>query len=160
MSIFYLLSHVPVGISKEGDGDDFALELDLSIAERHIYSSDVTENPVENGGMVSDHIINRPVLVHMTGFVTNTPNSLLKIAKTFTTPTLDAFDALKKIHEDALPVDIVTNLTLYESVAITELVFPQDRENVNSMTIDITFKTINIVNEESNEDDEQDAGSQ
>ncbi len=49
------------------------LTLDLLIQEDEELSNKVTQFPVEDGSPASDHVINEPVQLTLTGFVTNAP---------------------------------------------------------------------------------------
>lgn len=49
------------------------LVLDAVLHEGHGYSNTVTDNPIESGANVSDHIRREPPTITITGFITNTP---------------------------------------------------------------------------------------
>lgn len=49
------------------------LQLDCSIKENHSRKSPATENPIENGDTISDHIIMKPFDLEITGEITDTP---------------------------------------------------------------------------------------
>ena len=53
------------------------VSFDTMVTEEHRYSSRVTYYPVENGTIVSDHIINQPDVVVLSGLVTDTPLTIL-----------------------------------------------------------------------------------
>ena len=47
--------------------------IDGLLEESHIRKTSVTKYPVENGSVISDHILNEPESVTIVGCVTNTP---------------------------------------------------------------------------------------
>ena len=53
-----------------------SIDLDVTIREEHRFASRVTNYPVEDGTIVSDHIINEPDIVVLVGLVTDTPLSI------------------------------------------------------------------------------------
>ncbi len=53
------------------------VEVDAVISENHRYNSLVTQNPIEDGSIISDHIVNLPVILEMEGRFTDTPFGFL-----------------------------------------------------------------------------------
>jgi hypothetical protein len=53
------------------------LKLDASISENHVRTADVTENEIEDGSIVSDHIRLRPKSLTMNGQISDFPVSIL-----------------------------------------------------------------------------------
>ncbi len=53
------------------------VEVDAVISENHRYNSLVTANPIENGSIVSDHVVNLPIILEMEGRFTDTPFGFL-----------------------------------------------------------------------------------
>ncbi len=53
------------------------VEIDATISENHRYNSLVTQNPIEDGSIISDHIVNLPVILDMEGRLTDTPFGFL-----------------------------------------------------------------------------------
>jgi len=49
------------------------IEVDATISENHRFNSLVTANPIEDGSIISDHIVNLPVVLDMEGRFTDTP---------------------------------------------------------------------------------------
>lgn len=50
--------------------------LDVRISENYQYTSDVPENPVEDGSVVNDHIINKPIQISLDGEVADIKKSV------------------------------------------------------------------------------------
>lgn len=68
-----IIHYSPVGT----ENIDIALEVDVTIFESHSLNSKVTDNPIEDGSSISDHIIKLPRRFSMEGIVSNTPITLL-----------------------------------------------------------------------------------
>jgi hypothetical protein len=68
------------------------VQFDASIKEQHVKQSPPTQFPVENGQMISDHILQRPFQLELTGIISDTPiggvQSLITEAATTLTASL------------------------------------------------------------------------
>src|SRR5271163_2844558 len=93
---------------------------DTMVQEEHRFTSRVTYFPVESGTIVSDHIINQPDVVTLSGLVTDTP---LNIFSSFNR-SIAAFNALIQLHERREIVHVVTGIKIYRNMAITSLDVP------------------------------------
>ncbi len=107
------------------------IELDASLSESHQFTSEVTQFPVEDGSVITDHIQNKPDKLDINGFVTNTPVRFLGSVDLIRTSgdsgrTELAFEALERIHRDRELVTIVTNLKTYEDMALESLTVPRN----------------------------------
>jgi hypothetical protein len=111
------------------------IELDASLSESHQFGSEVTQFPVEDGSVITDHIQNKPDQVSINGFVTNTPvRSFAEVvsAVDLVRPsgvsgrTELAFEGLERLHRERALVTIVTNLKTYDDMALTSLTIPRN----------------------------------
>ena len=50
-----------------------SIDLDATLDESHDWANDVTSNPVETGAPITDHVIERPDKLTITGLITNSP---------------------------------------------------------------------------------------
>lgn len=50
-----------------------SIDLDATLDESHDWSNEVTSNPVETGAPVTDHVIEKPDKLTITGLITNSP---------------------------------------------------------------------------------------
>lgn len=114
------------------------VSFDTMISEEHKFSSRITYFPVESGPIVSDHIINQPVVIILSGLVTDTP---LNILAQFNR-SVSAFDALVAIHENRQVVDVVTGIKIYRNMAITSLDVPRTIKTGQSLTFNIQLQRI------------------
>ncbi len=111
------------------------IELDASLSESHQFASEVTQFPVEDGSVITDHIQNKPDEVSINGFVTNTPvrsfatiGAAIDLVRSsgISGRTELAFEALERIHRDRELVTIVTNLKTYADMALQSLTVPRN----------------------------------
>lgn len=112
--------------------------MDATITEDHRYTSRVTHYPVENGAIVSDHIINEPDVVVISGIVTDTP---LNILSGFNR-SVDAFNRLVDIHKKREVISLVTGIKVYPSMAITLLDVPRNIKTGQSLTFNIELQAV------------------
>ena len=111
---------------------------DTMVSEEHRFTSRVTYFPVESGTIVSDHIINQPDVVILSGLITDTP---LNIFAPFNR-SVAAFNALIQIHERRQIVDVVTGIKIYRNMAITSLDVPRTVKTGQTLTFNIELQRI------------------
>jgi hypothetical protein len=127
---------------------DFSIgvvKLDLLMGETHDRTSTITDNPIEDGAVVSDHIQNDPVNLSIEGYITNTPISLFRNLNTLINPfdrVQDVFDSLELFWEFKTILQVVTNLKVYEDMAIESLSIPKDKNGKNDLEFSIDFKKV------------------
>ena len=123
---------------KYDQGKVGSVELDVTVREEHRYTSRVTTYPIEEGSILSDHIINEPTSLTLEGIVTDTP---LNILSTFNR-SVDAFNRLIEIHENREIVTVVTGLKVYPNMAITLLNVPREIRTGQSLTFNIELQQV------------------
>ena len=112
--------------------------LDATLTEDHEYNSRVTNYPVEDGRIISDHIINEPETVQITGVVTDTP---LAILSSFNR-SINAFNRLIQIHTNRERVTVVTGIKVYTNMVMTSLQVPRNVQTGQSLTFVIQLQKI------------------
>ncbi|MDC7234970.1 MAG: hypothetical protein PQJ58_17180 [Spirochaetales bacterium] len=120
------------------------LALDLILSEEEKLSGRATSSPVEEGADISDSIELDPLVLTMTGFITNTPVRDVDDGDT-SNRYRDAIHALKEIRLAKLPVTIVATEEVYENMAIEELSIPRNVSLGESAEISLSFRQIVIV---------------
>jgi len=123
---------------KYNKGNVGGVELDVTLREVHSFTSRVTNYPIEEGSILSDHIINEPAVVVLEGIVTDTPLAIL----TFFNRSIDAFNRLVEIHQKREIITVVTGLKKYPRMAITNLDVPRDIRTGQSLTFSIELKQV------------------
>ncbi len=131
--------------------------LDCLLSDSHAYESDVTEFPVESGSTISDNIRNKPLVVTMDCFVSNSPLGLLDVSapgpligpKPLNTrgnsPPDTALALMLKIRDNRLPVTIRTSLSTYKDMALKSLTIPREGGRGDDLRFTAVFTQIELV---------------
>lgn len=150
--------------------DNFGLEelpFDLLIDEYHGMDFDICDHAVENGDVISDHIVKRLRSVRITGMFTNhpidkkfyeisdgevkqlieetkieTPSKDGTFAKVMTNTALERYENLKKIADRKKPVRLITSLEDYPSLVITNVSAPRTANDGESITFTMQLREI------------------
>lgn len=112
--------------------------LDASINEAHAVDVEWTDNPIEEGGIVSDHAIVQPRTLVIEGVVSRFPDSVLPPLK-FTRHLL----IWRRLRDMAIRrelVDIVTSLEIYPRMALLSVRTPRSNEWTHSLKITIVAR--------------------
>jgi hypothetical protein len=118
---------------------------DTMMSEEHKYTSRITSYPVESGTVISDHILNLPDTIVLTGLISDTP---LNIFATFNR-SVSAFNALVNIHETREVVQVITGLKVYDNMALVNLDVPRTIKTGQTLSFTIEFQKIvfsNVLN--------------
>ena len=117
--------------------------IDVRVSETHDFSSRTTDYPVEDGSVLSDHVIVDPFTISMTGVVSNTP-----LPKTGTEEsTTDngerrsdvAYQELVTANRTKKTVVYDSTLASYSGI-LTSLSFSKDNTTGESISFSATFK--------------------
>jgi hypothetical protein len=124
-----------------------ALTLDVLISETHNRTASITENPIEDGSIISDHIINEPYKLSIEGYVSNSHPSILSFLNIFSfeDKAKAAFDTLEELFENKELITVVTNLKVYNDMAIENLEIPKTVEDGDSLRFSMDLKEIRKV---------------
>lgn len=114
--------------------------IDAVLSEDHFYNSRVTNYPVEDGRIISDHIINEPETLQITGVVSDTPLSFLAPFNR----SINAFQRLVEIHNRKELITVVTGIKVYVNMAITSLQVPRNVQSGQSLTFTMDFQKVNL----------------
>jgi hypothetical protein len=117
------------------------VSFDTMISEDHKYTSKVTSYPVEQGTIVSDHILKYPVTVSLSGYVTDTPLSFLQVLASFNRSTA-VFERLVQLFENRSIFDVVTGIKVYKNMTITKLEVPRTVKTGQTLTFNIELQQI------------------
>jgi hypothetical protein len=121
------------------------LELDCTITERHAHRATPTRQPVEDGAVFSDHVIQEPDALTLDGLWTDTPNGAQegKLAR-----SKELYLALVALKEKGEPVDVVTGLRVYQSMIVTDIQTSKDSTTGFSVPVSITLEPIRIARQQ------------
>jgi hypothetical protein len=104
------------------------LTLDATMQEDHSFNGQVTDNPVEGGATVSDHVIRDPLVLTMEGVVTDSPAQFVTGAfGAFSGRSQSAYETLVDLRNRSALIDVQTGYALYRNMVIESLRVPNDR---------------------------------
>lgn len=146
------------------------LKLDASIRETHSRTAVITENEIEDGAIINDHINQKPKSLTITGEISDTPISILGlgvssddilgradqfvdgdksafeglISNDSRTPA-EAWEYLNQLFINGTPFSIVTSLERYENMVFSSLSAPRDSKNGKNLIFTAELKEVRIV---------------
>lgn len=115
------------------------VEIDIVSSEVIELPSETTDNPIESGSEVTDHIINKPILLRMICQIGG--STLLN----FTDRKLEGYEALKKLRDDKQPVTVVSGLETFSNMLINNISIDRNLQNASVLQFQIEFKQAKIV---------------
>lgn len=115
------------------------LEIDIVSSEVIELPSETTDNPIESGSEVTDHIINKPILLRMVCQIggSNLTN--------WTDRKIEGYEALKKLRDDKQPVTVVSGLETFSNMLINNISIDRNLQNASVLQFQIEFKQAKIV---------------
>ena len=128
--------------TKSIKSDSFSLIFDLQLSESHSFDSIVTNHPVEGDSPVSDHIEKQLRSGSSSFFVSNYS---LKIGELTTNRVQDIYDLFKQLWKAKELVTLVTDLDVYEDVAITKVGISRNVGVGEAGTFEVSFTEFRIV---------------
>lgn len=128
------------------------IELDVVISESATATARMTENPVENGANVNDHIIIDPMTFAMSGIVSNISSNIIGAVTGAFNPgrskSKETWEALLELHAKREPFKLVQGLREYDNVVLLTISEQQDKDTANGLFFNATFRQLNLVGAE------------
>lgn len=136
------------------------ISFDLILSESHTLTSIVSSHPVQDGSVISDHIINDLRKGGLKGLVSNfsitresfdTTEALQVsagqevIRGVSSNAAADVWKAFKLLHEARQLVTITTVLEVYDNVAITNVATSRDGTSGEALVFEVTFQQVKSV---------------
>lgn len=137
LSLIFGKKYAQSSVNFSNDGPAI-VTFDTMVTEEHQFTSRVTYFPVESGTIVSDHIINQPDIVNLSGLISDTPLNLFFPSDR----SITAFNQLIRIHEQRQIVDIVTGIKVYRNMALTSMEVPRTMKTGQTLTFNLQFQKI------------------
>jgi len=122
------------------------IKVDAVLNERHIYDSEITENPVEDGTIFSDNVVLLPARYDMTGRITDASPSLLNLRQSG--HAANAFKDLITLQRSRETFDVVTGIHVYKNMLFQSLEFPRESSDGQSIRFEAVLREILIVGDE------------
>ncbi len=133
------------------------LELDAIVSERHNFSSEITEHPVESGSVIADHIYNKPISIDLDCIITNTPMTWVGLTAFDSFQRFNAgenndfseiaFKKIEEIFKKREPITIATSLKSYDNMVLESLSVERGGGTSSSLHFNCAAKQIRIVDQ-------------
>lgn len=150
------------------------IQVDAVLDETHTFENLVTEHPVEDGSPRTDHIVNLPVKIEMTGRITDTPSSIAAsltsgaagvigkdlgispaaasgigavLGATLPGRAKSVYQELVALYEGRETFTVLTGLNEYANMTFTRLEFPRQAKDGRSIRFRAQMKELFIVGE-------------
>jgi len=135
------------------DSDVGNLEFNTIDSETHDWKRDVTTNPVENGSPISDHIIDQPDTLTITGMISNAPilglvnevSGLIDGSVSGQDYVAQAIDILDSLRKSKQLVTIYTRYKTYTNMVLQSVNIPRTPDNGDAVVFTIQAINIRIV---------------
>lgn len=120
--------------------------MDVTLDEDHVYESVITDNPVEDGTVYSDHIILLPGVLNLVARVSDAAIAFLGIPKL--AQSIDAYRELVQLQAKREPFSVVTGIGDYENMVLQNLSVPRTAQDGQSLRFNMRLREILIVGDE------------
>ena len=115
------------------------------ITVTHNKQLEITQNPVETGASIVDHAYVKPATVTMKIIVSDVHASLVEGQFSDSwSRAVSAWNVLKQLQEDRIPVSVLTKLDLYENMLIQNLQATDEANTYTTLSADVTLQEIPI----------------
>jgi hypothetical protein len=153
--------------SKFQDAQDasIVMDVDATVELNPNYNAVLTQNPVENGANVNDHVKLDPIKLSVKGVVSQTPvgfareipdvnkttpssrqfPTLGNIALFFGDRAQQAHDYLEFLWKSRNPFNFVSRLRLYENMIITNLQFPRNSNTGDALEFVCQMQQVTLI---------------
>lgn len=128
------------------------VQLDIIINEGTTATARVTQNPIENGADVNDHIIIDPLIFNTSGVVSDISSSSIgqftRVPATFsrnTRKSKEAWEALLELQSNKTLFTLVQGLKEYRNVMILSLNHNQNKDTANGLFFTAQMKEVILV---------------
>ena len=128
--------------------------IDATVSEDHNSSCNVTDNPVEDGAKVTDHVQLKPAELTIQGVITDAPlgfavigniQQVRNIIQGQSARSIDAYNDLLALQKSRRPFTVLTSLKRYENMILVDLSVPRTAQTGRSIHFSAKMKQIRIV---------------
>ena len=124
-----------------------SLDFDATLDESHDWRNEVTQNPVETGTPITDHVIEKADKLRLQGVITNSPLYGEFAGQYFggdtTSPRIQtAFEAIRELVKSKEAVTVYTKHAVYTSMVIESVSIPRNAQLGEE--IQFTMELVNV----------------
>lgn len=127
-----------------------ALTIDVINNENPQWTAEPTQNPIETGATISDHVRVFPRKLNIVGFISEASplNTRIGLLVQSANPVLDALNFLDFAAEQGEPFDFVTGLAVYQNMVITNLQVDRQAQTARGVKFTMTLQEVVVVSSE------------
>ena len=112
---------------------------------KHSHNLVITENQIETGVSIVDHAYMKPATIEMKVLVSDVHQSIVagQFSEGWRRHT-SAWQILKKLQADRIPLSVFTKLALYDNMLIEALSADDNASTLNTLAADVTLREVPI----------------
>lgn len=119
------------------------LKIDAIIDREISFDSEVTENPVEDGFSIADHVSRKPLTLKMTALFTPTPVTWFEqMGGSNQHRMAEVVNALQKIYQKGEPVTVTTVDAIYRNMMMLSAPLPRNVQDGYCYSVQLNFVQI------------------
>jgi len=123
-----------------------SISIDAIISEQASYQSTVTDEPVETGEEITDHIVNHAQTVDIKGVITDSPYGetfdLINQNSDNMSRSKSAYESLLALWANKTIFDVVSGFDIYTDMAFTNFTINRDANSGKAIDFNASFKHI------------------
>lgn len=127
-------------ILKSRKGKIGSLSIEAVISENYSFTSTPTKFPIEDGSVVSDHIVAEPLSITIEGFISNTP-----VGQDPGNYAQETFNELYSMWQDKQLVDVEALYVTYKNMCITSIAIPRNAQTGQAIHFTCQLTQIKVV---------------
>lgn len=105
--------------------------VDVVNDESPSFSNEITDYPVEDGTVISDHINNKPVELSLDIIITGDD-------------AVEKYERLREIRDNRELISVIGALEVYTNMAIQDLSLTKNKDNIEGFSASINLKQLQI----------------
>lgn len=130
------------------------ISVDATMRETHTHRSVCTDNPIEGGASVTDHVNVKPAELEIEGIITDTPvtfsvidsaTGLVNTVKGFTggkSRAVEYFEKFLDLRASRVPFNVITGLKVYKNMILEDFTVNRDANTANAIVFTAKMKEI------------------
>lgn len=121
-------------------------EVDVDLTRSHNLSATLTDSPIEDGSLVTDHVVIGPWELRYDVLITDTPikSQTVYPAQSEVPRSQQAMTRLAEIFQAKTLVDVVTPYGIYSSGIITAITLPEDKNHAGGAFPSLTIRQVKL----------------
>lgn len=133
-------------ISASNDQTIGTVQIDARINEQHQSDITISEFPLEDGVIATDHRIIKPKILIIDGIVSNVKKTIEDITGHAGNSDVSTYEQLLELQESGVPFSIVTDLVVYNNMLIKDITAKKNQQTANVLMFTATLQSVLVIN--------------